>query len=64
APIWNYNFQNDSYGVPLGLGVGQVIKQGKTVYNFFVEPQASVADDGPGQPRWQIFAGLNLQFLN
>lgn len=64
APIWNYNFQNDSYGVPLGLGMGQVIRQGKTVYNFFIEPQASVADDGPGQPRWQIFAGLNLQFLN
>lgn len=64
APIWNYNFQNDSYGIPLGLGVGQVIKSGKTVYNFFVEPQGSVADHGPGQPRWQIFFGLNLQFLN
>lgn len=64
APIWNYNFQNDSYGVPLGLGVGQVIKSGKTVYNFFVEPQGSVADRGAGQPRWQIFFGLNLQFLN
>jgi hypothetical protein len=64
APIWNYNFQNDSYGVPLGVGVGQVIKQGKTVYNFFVEPQFSVADHGPGQAQWQVFAGLNLQFLN
>lgn len=64
APIWNYNFQNNSYGVPLGLGVGQVIKQGKTVYNFFIEPQGSVADKGPGQPHWQIFAGLNLQFLD
>ncbi|EAX5650148.1 hypothetical protein BBY84_08630 [Salmonella enterica] len=64
APIWVYNFQNDSYSVPMGLGVGQVIKQGKTVYNFFVEPQGSVADDGPGQPRWQIFAGFNLQFMN
>lgn len=63
APIWVKNFQNDSYSVPLGLGVGQVIKQGKTVYNFFVEPQGSVADHGAGQPRWQIFAGLNLQFL-
>lgn len=64
APIWNYNFQNDSYGVPLGLGVGQVIKSDKIVYNFFVEPQGSVADSGPGQSRWQIFFGLNLQFLN
>lgn len=64
APIWNYNFRNDSYGVPLGLGIGQVVKSGKTVYNFFIEPQGSVADRGPGQPRWQIFFGLNLQFPN
>nr|WP_254310855.1 hypothetical protein [Rahnella aceris] len=63
APIWVYNFQNDSYSVPMGLGIGQVIRQEKTVYNFFIEPQGSVADHGPGQPRWQIFAGLNLQFL-
>jgi hypothetical protein len=48
----------------MGLGIGQVLKQDKTVYNFFVEPQGSVADHGPGQPRWQIFFGLNLQFLN
>jgi len=64
APIWNYNFRNDSYGIPLGLGVGQVIKKEKTVYNLFIEPQASVADRGAGQPRWQIFAGLNIQFMN
>lgn len=64
APVWNYNFQNDSYGVPLGLGIGQVMKSGKTVYNLFVEPQGSVADRGPGQPRWQVFFGLNLQFMD
>lgn len=62
APIWAYNLHNDSYSVPLGLGIGQVVKQGKTVYNFFIEPQGSIADRGPGQPRWQVFAGLNLQF--
>jgi hypothetical protein len=64
APVWVYNLHNDSYSVPLGLGVGQVIKKDKTVYNFFIEPQGSVADRGPGQPRWQIFAGLNLQFID
>lgn len=64
APIWAYNLHNDDYSMPLGIGIGQVIKQQKTVYNFFIEPQGSVADRGPGQPRWQIFAGLNLQFLN
>jgi hypothetical protein len=64
APIWVYNFENDDYDVPLGAGVGKVIKSGKTVFNIFVEPQVSVIDEGAGWPEWQIFAGLNLQFLN
>lgn len=64
APIWLYNLENDNYSVPLGVGVGQVVKSGKTVYNFFIEPQFSVADQGPGQPEWQLFFALNLQFLN
>ncbi len=64
APIWVYNLENDNYSVPLGIGVGQVVKRGTTVYNFFIEPQFSVADKGPGQPEWQIFFALNLQFLN
>ncbi|MCP5189070.1 MAG: hypothetical protein H6988_01630 [Pseudomonadales bacterium] len=64
APIWSYNFENDDYSVPLGLGVGQVIKKDKTVYNVFVEPQYSVADEGAGQPQWQVFVGFNMQFLN
>lgn len=64
APIWVYNFENDDYSVPLGVGIGQVINQGKTVYNIFVEPQFSVADSGPGQANWQIFIGFNMQFLN
>ena len=63
APIWVYNFENDAYSVPLGLGIGKVIKRGKTVYNFFVEPQYSVATNGPGQPQWQIYFALNMQFL-
>lgn len=64
APIWAFNLENGSYSIPLGVGVGQVIKRGKTVYNVFFEPQFSVADRGQGQPRWQLFFGLNLQFLD
>jgi hypothetical protein len=63
APIWVYNLENDDYSVPLGLGIGQVIKRGKVVYNFFIEPQISIADRGSGQPEWQLFFALNLQFL-
>lgn len=62
APIWIFNFENDTYSVPVGAGVGKVITLGNTVFNFFVEPQVSVADDGPGFPEWQVFFSLNLQF--
>ena len=61
--IWVYNLENNNYSVPLGLGVGQVIKKGNTVYNLFVEPQFSIIDKGPGQPRWQVFLGFNMQFM-
>lgn len=64
APIWVYNFANDDYSVPLGVGLGKVIKAGKTVFNLFVEPQVSVLDRGPGSPDWQIFAGFNMQFTH
>jgi hypothetical protein len=63
APIWVYNFENDDYSVPLGVGIGQVIKREKVVFNVFVEPQFSVLDEGPEQPEWQIFCGFNMQFL-
>lgn len=64
ASIWVYNFENDDYSIPLGLGIGQVIKRNKTVFNIFIEPQISVVDRGPGFPEWQIFAGFNMQFMN
>ncbi|MGE0624345.1 MAG: hypothetical protein AB7O54_17125 [Pseudomonadales bacterium] len=63
APIWLFNLETDDYSIPLGAGIGHVLHRGKTVYNLFIEPQYSVADKGPGQPEWQIFMGLNLQFL-
>jgi len=60
--IWYKDFEHDVYSIPIGLGVGQVIKQGSTVYNVFIEPQYSVADKGAGVAKWQIFTGLNMQF--
>ena len=62
APVWNYSFHSHDYSVPVGARIGKVFRKGRTVYNAFVEPQVSVFDAGPGQPRWQIFAGLNMQF--
>jgi hypothetical protein len=62
SAVTAYNFQNDTYSVPVGLGIGQVIPTKKAVFNFFVEPQVSVADRGAGWPEWQIFCALNTQF--
>lgn len=62
APIWTYNFGNGDYSVPVGLGLGKVVKLGDTVVNLFVEPQYSVFDEGPGFPEWQIFFSANFQF--
>lgn len=47
------------------LGKGLYLRSAPIwVYNFFAEPQFSVADDGPGQPQWQIYFALNMQFKN
>ncbi len=62
APIWVFDLKNDSYSVPMGLGIGKVVKLGNTVCNLFVEPQYSMLVKGP-QPVFQIFTGINLQFM-
>jgi len=33
------------------------------MFTVFIEPQASVAYRGPGQPDWQVFVEFNMQFL-
>lgn len=60
--IMAYDFENDGYTVPLGLGIGQVIPTDKVVYNLFIEPQYSIADKGNGWAEWQVFIGFNMQF--
>jgi hypothetical protein len=60
--IWNFNFKNGNYAIPIGLGGGKVWKSGGTTYNLFVEPQWTVAHQSDAQPKFQVFMGLNLQF--
>ncbi|MFD1292360.1 hypothetical protein ACFQ5N_00815 [Lutibacter holmesii] len=62
APTWNFNLNNGNYNVPLGIGVGKVLKINKTVLNFFIEPQYSVLHKGPNQPLLQFYSALNMQF--
>lgn len=64
VPIWVFDLKNGEYNVPFGLGIGKVIKTDRIVYNIFIEPQYTVLHSGVGQPAFQIFVGLNLQFLS
>jgi hypothetical protein len=57
-----YDFDNDTYTVPIGLGIGQVIPSEKVIFNVFIEPQVSIADKGGGWAEWQVFVGINTQF--
>jgi hypothetical protein len=62
TPVALFDFENDRYLVPFGLGAGKVIPLSGAVVNAFIEPQATVYHKGAGQPALQVFAGLNLQF--
>lgn len=60
--VMTYDFETDAYALPVGFGIGQVIRLESGVLNAFVEPQYSVVRNGAGQPEWGIFAGVNFQF--
>jgi len=62
APTMVYNFETDNYHMPFGLGLGKVIPAGNTVYNLFIEPQYTFLDNGPGQPEFQLYVAINMQF--
>lgn len=49
--------------MPLGLGIVQVLKMDKTVFNLFVEPQYTMLHKGT-QTQFQVFMGIILQFPN
>jgi hypothetical protein len=61
--LMTFDFENKKYLVPFGVGLGKVFKVGRTVVNSFLEPQFSAYSKGDAQPRWQVFAGLNLQWF-
>jgi hypothetical protein len=62
APIWAFDLENDTYNIPVGLGLGKVFKPGDIVFNAFVEPQFTILSKGDGQPQFQLFFGFNMQF--
>jgi len=62
APAFAFNLETNDYHVPVGLGIGKVVAHGDAVYNFFIEPQFTILDRGPGQPELQLYMALNMQF--
>lgn len=56
-----FDFENDDYYVPVGLGMGKVWREGGTILNAFCEPQVTVLHDDTA-PQWQVFFGLNMTF--
>jgi hypothetical protein len=63
SATWNFAFAKDTWSIPIGAGAGKVWLRPKGVtINAFAEPQFTVAHDGAGQPKLQVFMGLNLQF--
>jgi len=59
---WTFDLESGDYAVPVGVGVGQVVKSGSVIYNFFLEPQWTIMHKGSGQSRWKVFLGIHMQF--
>lgn len=60
--VWNFDFAQGTWNIPIGVGAGKVLRAGDAVFNIFLEPQFTVVHYGPGQPAIQIFGGINIQF--
>ena len=58
-----FDIEHSAYYIPVGFGIGKVVKSGRSVFNMWLEPQFTIVHDGEGYPAFQIFAGLNLQLL-
>jgi len=62
SAVMTFNVENGDYTIPLGLGIGKVFRSKNIIHNIFIEPQVSVADEGDGWAKWQVFIGFNNQF--
>ncbi len=63
AAMWTFDVEYGHYTIPFGLGLGKVIKAEKVVFNGFMEPTFTLFSNNPDQPLFQLFTGLNLQFV-
>lgn len=59
---WAFDLENNRILIPFAIGAGKVFRAGSAMVNMFVEPQMTVYSKGEGQPAYQIFFGMNLQW--
>lgn len=58
-----WDFERDTHVIPIGTGAGKVfVRASGTTINLFAEPQWTVDHRGAGQPKFQLYSGVNLQF--
>lgn len=58
-----WDFERNTRVIPIGTGVGKVfVRPSGTTLNVFAEPQWTIDHKGAGQPQFQVYAGVNLQF--
>ena len=58
-----WDFERNTHVIPIGAGIGKVLlRPSGTSINIFAEPQWTIDHEGVGQPKFQVFAGVNLQF--
>jgi len=62
SSVWSFDINNNRQLIPLGVGFGKVFKTGNVIVNAFIEPQFTIYRNGPAQPAFQVYSGLNFQF--
>lgn len=63
SAIMQFNTYSNTNVVPIGVGIGKVIKLGGGyLLNPYVEAQPSAYRSGTGVPNFQVFTGIKLQF--
>ena len=63
APLWILDFENSAFNIPLGLGIGKVVKVERIVFNIFLESQYTMYNKGSGLPQFTLFGAINMQFM-
>jgi hypothetical protein len=57
-----FDFENNRYLIPIGVGFGKAVRAGGHMINAFFEPEFTLYHKGAGQPVLQLYAGIKWQW--